>query len=177
MGRRDVGTAIICRSCWDNAERRGRWWGRGRYGNELRRNPSLFNGMLPHSLRHRHCHRNHCHWNHHWSSYLLDPGVRSLCRLFLNQFDTWKVKLNEFNSIKFHLIWTSLTRGKLNSINQCGYNFWYNIYTDAMWIEYLIQYLYWCNIMDKKTCVRVRPVFFARVLFSSGVGYLIYQNT
>ena len=26
------------------------------------------------------------------------------------------------------------------------------------------------------TCVRVRPVFFARVLFSSGVGYLIHHN-
>ena len=49
--RGDVGTAIICRSCWDNAERghRGEIQGEGRYGNEGR-NPSLFNGMLPHSF-------------------------------------------------------------------------------------------------------------------------------
>ena len=91
--------AIICRSCWDNAERGGESpRAGGRYGNELR-NLSLSNGMLPHSLGHHHCHH-HCHHWHHslrhhhrsLSTYLLEPGVLSRCRLFLNQFETWRIK-------------------------------------------------------------------------------------
>ena len=79
--RGDVGTAIICRSCWDNAERghRGRYRGGG--DTETRDETRVFSTecfliLSPSS-------------SPSWScAYLLEPGVLSLCRLFLNQLLT-----------------------------------------------------------------------------------------
>ena len=147
--------AIICRSCWDNAERGGESpRAGGRYGNELR-NLSLSNGMLPHSLGHHHCHHWHHSLRHHHrslSTYLLEPGVLSRCRLFLNQFETWRIK-------RFRIVLV------LKSVKKC------KLY------KFEIQKIYLkCSRNKKKTCVRVRPVFFARVRFSSGVGYLRWNQ-
>ena len=213
-GRRDVGTAIICRSCWDNAERRGGGIVGGGGDTEtsfdetrvfstecfpILRGIVIVTGIVIFIFS---------------STHLLDPGVLSLCRRFLNQFDTWKVKSkkNELNLIWFEPVWHLETKTRMRKQCKCGskvFKCTFPIYvyhqetTKALLARFKQTHCtnvkwnkmqHWCNIdtiliqygynMDAvwirygyNTCVSVRPVFFARVLFSSGVGYLIYQNT
>ena len=125
-GRRDVGTAIICRSCWDNAERRGGGIvGGGGGGGDtetsfdetrvfstecfpILRGIVIVTGIV--ILIFSSC------------THLLDPGVLSLCRRFLNQFDTWKVKSkkNELNLIWFEPVWHLETKTRMRKQCKCG---------------------------------------------------------